>query len=189
MHAGLISLEGRRNPVTVAVADPKPSLVERLFAEQRVALQAFFRRRIRSKADAPDLAQEVYLRMLRISDKGAIRDPVLYLYTVANNLVKEHAVLDRRQVSEVDIDELATHEQLEVLPEFEGDLDAAQRAARLRVVLKQLRPKCQAAVVLRFTHGLSYPEVALRLGVSPQMARKYVVQALTHCRRRMARLG
>ena len=173
----------------MVVADPKPSLVERLFAEQRGALQAFFRRRIRSKADAPDLAQEVYLRMLRISDQEAIRNPVHYLYTVANNLVKEHAVLDRRKASSIDIDEVATHEQLETLPPFDGDLDAAQRVARLRVVLRQLRPKCQAAVVLRFTHGLSYREVAIRLGVSPQMAKKYVAQALSHCRRRMARLG
>jgi hypothetical protein len=36
------------------------------------------------------------VRMLRISDQEAIRNPVHYLYTVANNLVKEHAVLDRR---------------------------------------------------------------------------------------------
>ena len=173
----------------MAVTDPKPSLVERLFAEHGGALQAFFRRRIRSKVDAPDLAQEVYLRMLRVSDQEAIRNPVPYLYTVANNLVKEHAVLDRRQASGVDIEEVATHEQLETLPAFDGDLDAAQRAARLRVVLKQLRPKCQAAVALRFTEGLSYREVAIRLGVSPQMAKKYVAQALVHCRRRMGRLG
>ena len=170
-------------------ADPKPSLVERLFAEHGGALQAFFRRRIRSKTEAPDLAQEVYLRMLRVSDQEAIRNPVPYLYTVANNLVKEHAVLERRRASGVDVDEVTSHEQLEIVPTFEGDLDAAQRAARLQVVLKQLRPKCQAAVLLRFTHGLSYREVALRLGVSPQMARKYVVQALSHCRRRMARGG
>jgi RNA polymerase sigma factor (sigma-70 family) len=173
----------------VAVADPKPSLVERLFAEHRGALQTFFWRRIRSKADAADMAQEVYLRMLRISDQAAIRNPVLYLYTVANNLVKEHAVLDRRQASGIDIEEVATHEQLETLPAFDGELDTAQRVERLRVVLKQLRPKCQAAVELRFTHGLSYREVALRLGVSTQMAKKYVEQALVHCRRRMARLG
>ena len=170
-------------------ADPKPSLVERLFAEHRGALQAFIRRRIRSKADVPDLAQEVYLRMLRISNQDAIRNPVLYLYTVANNLVKEHAVLERRHASGVDIEEITSHEQLEVLPAFDGEVDAARRAARLQVVLKQLRPKCQAAVLLRFTHGLSYREVAIRLGVSPQMARKYVVQALSHCRRRMARGG
>ena len=181
--------KGESSCVGNAVADPRPSLVERLFAEHRGALQTFFRRRIRSKADAPDLAQEVYVRMLRISDQDAIRNPVLYLYTVANNLVKEHAVLDRRQASGIDIDEAPAHEQLETLPAFDGDLDALQRVARLGVVLQQLRPKCRAAVVLRFTHELSYREIAIHLGVSPQMAKKYVAQALSHCRRRMVRLG
>ena len=175
--------------VAVAVADGKPSLVERLFAEHGGALQAFLGRRVRSRADTQDLLQEVYLRMLRISDPEAIRDPVLYVYTVANNLAKEHAVLDRRRASGMDIDEVAAHEQLETLPAFDSDLDEARRVARLRVVLKQLRPKCQAAVALRFTHGLSYREIAARLEVSPQMAKKYVAQALAHCRRRMARLG
>jgi RNA polymerase sigma factor (sigma-70 family) len=173
----------------MAAAEPKPSFVERLFAEHRAALQTFFQRRIRSKSDAPDLAQEVYVRMLRISDQDAIRNPVLYLYTVANNLVKEHAVLDRRQASGIDIDDAPPHEQLETLPAFDGDLDATQRVARLGVVLKQLRPKCRAAVELRFTHGLSFREIAMHLGVSPQMAKKYVAQALVHCRRRTARLG
>jgi RNA polymerase sigma factor (sigma-70 family) len=171
------------------VADPKPSLVERLFSEQGAALQRFFGRRIRSRADAADLAQEVYVRMLRISDQEAIRNPVHYLYTVANNLVKEHAVLERRRAGGIDIDEAPAHEQLETLPAFDGDLDASQRIARLGVVLMQLRPKCRAAVVLRFTHGLTYREIAIHLGVSPQMAKKYVAQGLGHCRRRMARLG
>jgi RNA polymerase sigma factor (sigma-70 family) len=171
------------------VADPKASLVERLFAEHRGGLQTFFRRRIRSKADAPDLAQEVYLRMLRISDQEAIRNPVHYLYTVANNLVKEHAVLDRRAASGINVDEAPAHEQLETLPAFDGELDARQRVARLGVVLQQLRPKCRAAVVLRFTHELTYREIGTHLGVSPQMAKKYVAQALGHCRRRMGRLG
>ena len=171
------------------MTDANPSMVERLFGEHRAALQSFFRRRIRGKADAPDLVQEVYLRMLRISDQDAIRSPVRYLYTVANNLVKEHAVLERRQASSIDIDEAPAHQELETLPAFDGDLDATQRAAHLRVMLEQLRPKCRAAVVLRFTHGLIYREIAAHLGVSPQMAKKYVALALGHCRRRMARLS
>ena len=127
--------------------------------------------------------------MLRISDQEAIRNPVHYLYTVANNLVKEHAVLERRQAGGGDIDEAQMQEQLQTLPAFDGELDARQRVARLDVVLKQLRPKCRAAVVLRFTHELSYREIAIHLGVSPQMAKKYVAQGLSHCQRRMARLG
>jgi RNA polymerase sigma factor (sigma-70 family) len=173
----------------MAGAEPKPSLVERLFAEHRGALRTFFLRRIRSKADAADMAQEVYVRMLRISDLEAIRNPVHYLYTVANNLVKEHAALDRRQASSVKIEEAPGNDLLETLPAFDGDLDSTQRIARLAVVLQQLRPKCRAAVELRFAQGLSYRAIATHLEVSPQMARKYVEQALGHCRRRMARLG
>ena len=175
--------------VTMAVAERNPSLVGRLFADHRATLQAFFLRRIRSKADAADLAQEVYVRMLRISDQGAIRNPVHYLYTVANNLVKEHAVLDQRQASGIDIDEAPAHQELETLPAFDGELETAQRVERLGIVLKQLRPKCRAAVELRFTHGLTYQAIGTHLGVSPQMAKKYVAQALGHCRRRMARLS
>jgi RNA polymerase sigma-70 factor (ECF subfamily) len=173
----------------VAVTDPKPSFVERLFTEHRTGLQTFFSRRIRSKADAPDLAQEVYVRMLRIGDQEAIRNPVHYLYTVANNLVKEHAALDRRQALGIDITQLPEQEELQTLPAFDGELDTKQRITRLGVVLNQLRPKCRTAVVLRFTHELSYREIATHLGVSPQMAKKYVAQGLSHCQRRMARLG
>lgn len=173
----------------MTVADPKPSLVVRLFAEHRGAVLAFFRRRVRRQADAQDLTQEVYLRMLRISDQEAIRNPVFYLFTVANNLLKEHAVLDRRQATDSGIDEAETYGGIEVPPALDGELDTEQRVELLRVVLKQLRPKWQAAVELRFTHGLSYREIALRLGVSPQMVKKYVAQALFHCRRRMARLS
>ena len=175
--------------ITMTRVDPTPSMVGRMFAEHRAALQSFFQRRIRSKSDAADLAQEVYLRMLRIRDPGAIRNPVSYLYTVANNLVKENAALDLRQTRGVDIDEMSAQEQLGIWPTFDGDLDATQRLSRLGVVLKQLRPKCRAAVELRFTHELSFREIRVHLGISPQMAQKYVTQALGHCRRRMARMG
>lgn len=171
------------------MVEQKKGLVERLFAEHHRALQAFFYRRIKSKADAPDLAQEVYVRMLRVSDAEAIRNPELYLYTVASNLVKEHAVLDRRQMSRVDVDETSVQERLGELPAFDRQLDTTQRIERLRAVLSQLSPKCRAAVTLQYRHGLSYQEIAERLEVSPHMVKKYLAQALGHCRRRMARLG
>ena len=167
----------------------KRGFVESLFAQHRGALQAFFYRRIRTKSDAPDLAQEVYVRMLRVSDTEAIRNPELYLYTVASNLVKEHAVLDRRQASQVDVDEPSVQERLGELPALDVRLDANQRLARLRVVLAQLPPKCRAAVILQHRHGLTYQEIADRLEVSPHMVKKYLAQALAHCRRRTVHQG
>jgi RNA polymerase sigma-70 factor (ECF subfamily) len=164
-------------------------LFERLFSEQRGALQAFFRRRAGCRVEAADLAQEVYLRMLRIADTGAILNLEAYLFGVASNVAKEHAVLERRHGTTVDIDDTTVQEQIAELPGLDGQIDAEQRVARLREVLRQLPPKCRAAVVLQYRHGLSYAEIAKRLGISTHMVKKYVGQALGHCRRRMARLG
>jgi RNA polymerase sigma-70 factor (ECF subfamily) len=167
----------------------KKALIERLFAQHGTALQAFLRRRIRVIPDAPDLAQEVYLRMLRVSDSNTIRNPELYLYAVANNLVKENAVLERQRAAWDDIDDSAVQEQLAELPQFDGEIDTDLRAQRLREVLSQLSPKCRAAVLLQYGHDLSYAEIAERLGISTHMVKKYLAQALLHCRRRMRRLG
>ena len=87
------------------------------------------------------------------------------------------------------IDDPLVQEQLAELPAFGGQLDRERRVRRLREVLDQLSPKCRAAVVLQYWHGLSYEEIAQRLGVSTNMVNKYLSQALIHCRRRMARLG
>ncbi len=171
------------------MAEQGKAFVETLFARHRAALQAFFYRRIRTKSDAADLAQEVYLRLLRVSDTEAIRNPEAYLYTVAGNLLKENAVADRRHARSADVEEADELQALEGLSGFDTPLDTQRRIERLRVVLAQLPPKCRAAVVLQYRYELSYQEIADRLEVSPHMVKKYLTQALGHCRRRMARLG
>lgn len=164
-------------------------LLERLFEEQRGALTAFFRRRIRAKPDAADLAQEVYLRMLRVKNTADLLNPEGYLFTVASNLAKEHALLERRRGLMFDAEDSAIARELVELPHFEQDADMAIRVKRLEAVLAQLSPKCRAAVLLQFKHGLSYDEIGKRLGVSRNMVKKYLSQGLAHCRRRMSRLG
>jgi RNA polymerase sigma-70 factor (ECF subfamily) len=68
-------------------------------------------------------------------------------------------------------------------------VDLQVRIKRLRDVLAQLPPKCRAAVYMKYRHGMSYQEIAEKLGVSDHMVQKYLGQALAHCRRRMARFG
>jgi RNA polymerase sigma-70 factor (ECF subfamily) len=164
------------------------SLLERLYAQQG-ALKAFFERRSRLRPDAAELAQEVYLRILRSAHPEQIRNPEAYLFTVAANLAREHALLQKQRGQTVELDE----EMAQVLPAefqgFEGEADHERRLARLHEVLGQLPEKCQAAVILQYWHGLSYAEIGERLGISPSMVKKYLSQALLHCRRRMQRLG
>jgi len=171
------------------MADTKQTIVERLFAQHGGALQAFLSRRVRKQPDAAELAQEVYVRMLRVTDLGEIHNPEGYLFTVASNLVKEHARHERRDRDAVDVEDPLVQQELSELPPFAGLLDTEMRVKRLREVLEQLPPKCHAAVVLQYWHGQSYEEIAKRLGVSTHMVKKYLSQALVHCRRRMARLG
>jgi RNA polymerase sigma factor (sigma-70 family) len=169
------------------MSENKKAMIARLFAHHRGALQAFFYRRIRTKHDVGDLVQEVYARMLRVNDTDGIRNPEGYLYTVASNLLREHAVLDRKPSSADDNDPFERLE-LATSPSFDEFFDTELRVKRLREVLTQLPPKCRAAVHMKYQHGMSYQEIADQLRISPHMVQKYLGQALAHCRRRMARL-
>jgi RNA polymerase sigma-70 factor (ECF subfamily) len=171
------------------MAEEKSELVERLFAAHRGALQKFFYRRFRQRSDATELAQEVYLRMLRVKDMSAVRDAEAYLYSVASNLAKEHAASSRRRGVSVDVEDATIQEQLAQPPSFEDEILTAQQMKRLRAVLHGLPPKCHAAVVLQYVYGHSHQQIAERLQVSPRMVKQYVGQALGLCRRRMARWG
>jgi len=171
------------------VGEPKKALIERLFAAQGRALQAFFYRRTRQPTDAADLAQEVYVRMLRIKDPDTIADMDAYLFTVASNLAREHAAREGRRGIKVDVEDRAVLEELAESSGFDAQIDVTNQVKRLREVLRQLPPRWHAAVVMQYVQGLSHREIADRLGVSVSMVKKYLGQALGRCRRRMVRLG
>jgi RNA polymerase sigma-70 factor (ECF subfamily) len=116
-----------------------------------------------------------------------IQHPERYLFVVARNLVHEYRANGRRSM--VDIDDPQVEQQAAELPSFGNEVDDEQRVRRLGEVLQQLSPKCQAVVALRFWQGQSYDEIAQRLDISANMVKKYLSQALVHCRRRMQRLG
>ena len=165
------------------------ALVEQLFAEHGRDLLSFFQRRLAQRADAAELAQEVYVRMLRVPQVENIRNPEGYLFAVAGNLLKEHNLKEQRFRASTDICDPSVQEQLADWPAFHSHVDGERQAQRLRLVTGELSPKCRAALVLKFWHGLSYDEIALRLGVSSNMVKKYLRNGLAHCRLRMAELG
>jgi RNA polymerase sigma factor (sigma-70 family) len=166
-------------------ADRGGDLVERLARECGPDLVRFIARRVRSLIDARDLAQETYVRLLRLDRKDLIRDPRPYLYRIACNIMYEFQLRqtsdraglrrwanDRRAGAEAeDLDEGA--EQL-----------ALQR--RLEDALRGLSPKCRAVVVLHRRDGMTYEEIGAQLGISARMVKKYLAQGLKHCRERLA---
>lgn len=162
------------------------TLIERLLARYQRDLQTFFRRRVPAHSDVDDLTQELYLRMLRVRD-SELRNPEAYLYTVASNLLQEHAQSQRRRAAMVDVADPATVAMLVEFSRLDSETDQALRVRRLREVLAQLSPSCQAAVIMTYRHELSQEEIAAQLGVSVSMVKKHLKQALAHCRKRMAR--
>ncbi len=173
---------------SVRVAESNKSWIGRVFAERGGQLRSFLQRRVRNPDEIPDLAQEVYLRLLRLPDSAKVANFESYVFAVASNLIKERAVLASRFAKSVAYDAPEIEIDLAIEPAFGAEVDADLRAVRLRTVLAELSPKCRAAIILHYRDGLSHAEIGLRLGISTPMVKKYRNQALVHCRRRMERL-
>ena len=157
-----------------------------MFAEHGPVLRGFFVRR-GAKDEAEDLVQETYLRLLRAHEcqGDAIANPETYLFTVALNLAREQAV--RRRWSLLPIEELENITTL--LADEESVEDAAERAQRrqrLQALLRTLPERTRAVLVMQYRDGLSYKQIAERMGVSPHMVKKHVVRGLSVCRRALA---
>lgn len=169
------------------MSNGKRSYWSLLFDRYQPGLVAFLGRRVRRAADAPDLAQEVYLRFLRADRAQLIRNPEAYLYTIAVNLVREQAVLDRRWKHTVDALESPAEPALVDFRTPEEDVERAARLSRLEGLIEALPPKFQAVLVLQYRDGLTYEQIARQLGVTTHTVKKYVVQGLALCRKRLSR--
>jgi RNA polymerase sigma factor (sigma-70 family) len=167
----------------------KPWRIDQLFAEKSAAVQAFFRRRLRSgsAADAVDLTQEVYSRVLNADRLRPINDPEAYLFTVARHLLEEHAVASRRAARRVDFADPLVSAELIVDSAVEREVDQDKVRRVMRDALDELPPPCLAALYMAYRDGLSYREIALALGVSKPMVQKYLAHAVGFCRQRVLR--
>ncbi len=137
-----------------------------MFAAGGRKLRGFLRRRVRNAADVPDLAQEVYLRLLRLPEAANVANPEAYVFAVAGNLVREHALIAKRAGRAVSPEDPTVEADLSFLPAFEEEADASRQETQLQIALGELSAKCRAAVVMQYRDGLSYGEIAARLGVS-----------------------
>lgn len=157
-------------------------LVEGLATEYGSDLVRFIAKRVRTVADARDLAQEAYVRLLRMERKDLIQYPRAYLYRIAANILYEFE-LKRK----ADVAGLArwTEEQACTSESTYLEGDPALRG-RLEGVLGELSPKCRAVLILHRRDGMTYPEIAAQMGISASMVKKYLSQGLRHCRERLA---
>jgi RNA polymerase sigma-70 factor (ECF subfamily) len=67
----------------------------------------------------------------------------------------------------------------------EEEVDREARMGRIAALVESLPAKLQAVLILQYRDGLTYQEIATRLGVTTHTVKKYVMQGLAICRKRL----
>lgn len=164
-------------------ADASPhhavNAVHTLYAEHHGWLHTWLRRRLGCTHSAADLAQDTFMRvLLRPQVLPTLREPRAYLTTLAKGVVSEHW---RRQALE-----RAYLEALALMPEAlalspEDRLELLQTLDEIDAMLDGLAPKAREAFVLSQLEGLTYTQIATRLGISERTVKRYMAQGFERC--------
>lgn len=167
--------------------------LEQLFISGNEALLRRIRLRLGSLEDAEDVAQEGYLRLLARMRRGqaTIGDVTAYLAKSTRHLLADRfrRQYRERQMAATDGETLSPAASAVTAGDPEQAVAARQQLERIRSAILRLPPLCRQAFILHRFHGLSYGEIAVRLGVSVSSVEKYIIRALDACRREVGRRG
>jgi RNA polymerase sigma-70 factor (ECF subfamily) len=144
-------------------------------------LTRFLERRVRSPVDAQDLAQEVYLRLLRVERLDLIEQPEAYLYRVARNIAMEwrmRASQSRPHAAD-ELDALVDLTTPETLTQ------EAVNAHGFESALRSLKSTERAIVFLKLRDDMTHEEIARHLGITPRMVRRHLANGYAKLRRRL----
>ncbi len=116
--------------------------------------------------------------MTKDQDMGAIREPRAYLHTIAKGLLINH--WRRRQIEQAYLDALALQPE-PVAPSPESQALIVETLLQVDAMLAQLPAKVRSAFLMSQLQGMTYAAIAIELGVSERMVKKYMAQAMLHC--------
>ena len=168
----------------------RKNFVATIAAQYGRRLRRFLSVRLRNVHDVPDVAQEVFLRLLRVERQEAIRNPEAYLFTVASHVLQQHTLRRSSDPVFVDITDAVSELTGPLGDDPAAKVDNAERIAHLERTLDQLPPKVAAALVLHRVGGYTVQEIADQLGIGRESAKKYLMRAAQHCRKgRVVRAG
>ena len=155
------------------------ALVDQWHKDFRGQLERFLKKGVASSDDVNDLAQEVFLRLLRVKRPELIRAPREYLYRITMHVLAEWRGQQKRESScrVPDSREL-------VVADVEGvGFRVDQDGLDVRRALETL-PKAQAAaLILRWYYGMTYKQIAAELEVTERMVKRYIVKGYAALRR------
>lgn len=156
-----------------------------LFQRYGLELRRFLLRRLGNADSALDLTQETFARAARSGAVVQMEDPRAYLYKIANNLLIDQQRSDRRHaaflVEAPRLDQIA-----DTQPSPERQALSREELAVLRQAILDLPPRGREVFLLHKFDGVSYDDIARRLGISPNTVIVHMVRSLAFCRNRLA---
>jgi RNA polymerase sigma-70 factor (ECF subfamily) len=143
------------------------------------ALRRFLSARLRNaSADAADVFQEVFLRLLRMKDHESIRNPQAYLYTVASHVLQQHSMKRSAEPAAGGFEDGAAAVPAETAMDPAEQAELQETIGNFGRALEKLSPRAYATLVMYRCEGMTLEEIGRRLGVSRPMARKYLLRAI-----------
>lgn len=167
------------------IPDDRHQFVAAIAAQYGQRLRRFLAARLRNAVDVSDLAQEVFLRLLRVERHDLIRNPESYLLTIASHVIHQHALNGAVVPEPIDVSDALNEARLIVDTDPAEQLHLERRLVALDRALARMSPKARAAFVLQRRDGCTLDEIAVRLGVSRTMVKKYLARVLMQCSRQL----
>jgi RNA polymerase sigma factor (sigma-70 family) len=163
------------------MSNPPSSSVERLYGDHNVWLRKWLGWRLGCGADAADLAQDTFVRLLLKPVQPVFENTLAargYLRRIANGMCIN--LWQRREIEQAWLDTLAVQPESHT-PSAEHSAAVLQALQEVGQMLTGLPTKAAQAFVLAVVCQMTDREVAAELGVSDRMVRKYVARAMLGC--------
>ena len=152
------------------------------YLKSQPQIVAALKSRLGATPDLQDLAQEVYLRLLRVEQPELIRNPSSYVYRVALNVEEEWRLRAAQALEH-------SSEPLEAMAAGEDPEDSALRSERhraMRKAIEALPPATRNAMLLHVQRDMTYEQVAVHLGVSRRAVKRYILKGYAATRAALA---
>jgi RNA polymerase sigma-70 factor (ECF subfamily) len=136
---------------------------DRLFRTYNEMLTRYLTRRLGDRDWAEEVAQETFVRALR---QESITNERAWLFTVANNLIRDEARKDSRRRRHLELLREETRDDVVEIEIDEGtDAQRAHETAMARRAVESLAERDRLALLMR-EEGLDYEEIASALKLS-----------------------
>ncbi|ANJ74624.1 sigma-70 family RNA polymerase sigma factor [Ralstonia insidiosa] len=161
-----------------AVERPPVDEIQSLYIAHHGWLNGWLRRRLGNAADAADLAQDTFTRLLARDAQIAAREPRAFLATVAHGLVANF--FRRRQIEQAYLEALAALPVAHV-PDLETRAIVLETLVEIDRRLQAVPPAVRSAFLMFQLDGVPQAEIAAQLEVSVATVQRYLVKALHQC--------